>query len=1104
MCRAPRRVLTVAGGPVALLYRNPDLLDVSREIPDTALRLVASFFDAGTVRSAVEYARSGRVHLVKPPPWPVVAQVRGSEGYVVTVHYSPGTSYLRGDCSCPAAIDCKHAAATALIAFARDGEHASHRLESARQVAVGRWLADFGRQDGEGGAPATAERVVAYVIDAVDGGLGLTAVHCARLRRGGLGAGAVIAGLGDPRRGPPGWIEVDDLRRIAMLRAVTRAAPHATRLPLARLHGDLLRDLAASGRLFWETTRSIPLAYGPAVTDALRWQSTAADPDAYRLGLDSSLVIAPAHDCHYIDPAAALIGPLDLGVPAELVLRLMSGPPVPGSMRATVERSLRPLMTAAAGPLWAPGDDELAPPPAGAPSPAPTALDAATDSMRPRMVACVVEDASAGPSVHVAGEAVYGGEAFPLAEWDPDRPRPRDLVAEGRHHVRLQALIAGLPHGAGASSSLELLADARHVAHVMVPVLRLEGWECELADGFPHEAPLADVEWVERIRPIADSRAWFSVELGVCVAGRTIPLLPILLQAIRGGQLVIQLDGSAAPIGAGLNVRMPDGELVHVPADRVQRWLRPLVELDLAGLDRDGRLVVPAPVAAAIADEAPGRFAGSAQLDAARERLTGLLALEPRGEGADFAGSLRPYQRLGLGWLRFLHDGGHGGILADEMGLGKTVQVLAFLDGLRADGELGAAAPALVVAPRSVVGTWQREAARFTPALAATVHVGSERADDAAALTAAPLVITSYQTLLRDIDMFREVRWTSVLFDEAQTLKNPGTQLRSAAASLAAVSRFCVTGTPIENHLGELWSQMDLAVPGLLGRRTSFDAIFRRPVEKYGEVAPLDHMRRRIRPFLLRRTKELVELDLPPKTEIVERIDLDTAQRDLYESLRVSLDDRVGKALAQQGIQGSSMVILQALLVLRQCCCDPRLVKLPEARRVQRSAKLERLMAMLEELADSGRKALVFSQFTSMLRLIEAECVKAGISCVVLTGATRDRDEVIRRFQDGEAAVFLVSLKAGGVGLNLTRADTVIHYDPWWNPAAEAQATDRAHRIGQDKHVMVYKLVASGTLEEAICTLQDEKRQLTAAALRDGGVTHLAADDLEALYRRIV
>jgi SNF2 family DNA or RNA helicase len=304
--------------------------------------------------------------------------------------------------------------------------------------------------------------------------------------------------------------------------------------------------------------------------------------------------------------------------------------------------------------------------------------------------------------------------------------------------------------------------------------------------------------------------------------------------------------------------------------------------------------------------------------------------------------------------------------------------------------------------------------------------------------------------------------------------------------------------------LGELWSQFDLVMPGLLGRKPTFQVVFRQPVEKYGLTEPLEFLRQRIRPFMLRRKKSEVDVQLPPKTEVIEYIELDKPQRDLYESLRLSLDERVRQALSDQQIQGSSLVILEALLRLRQCCCDPRLVKIPEASKVRSSAKLERLMAMLEELADSGRSALVFSQFTSMLDIIEAECGKSEIPSLKLTGSTRNRQQVISAFQAGEAPVFLISLKAGGVGLNLTRADTVIHYDPWWNPATQDQATDRAHRIGQDKSVIVYRLVANGTLEERICQLQDDKRKLTEAALRDGGATHLAKDDLRALYHELV
>jgi superfamily II DNA or RNA helicase len=1058
------------------------MLRAAVPIPDSATRLVTSCFGAATTRAALALATADRVHLVRPL-WPVVARVRDDESHVVTVHYDPAAIHLRGDCSCDVAVDCAHAAATALVALAQEASNHAGRARAAAEASVGDWLTGLGLIERERAEPPAADRIVAYVLDLREGEVGLTPLAATRLQRGGLGAGQPIAALADPMRGAPRWVDVADLRRIAMLRAVSRAPAETPRLRVDRIHGELLRELADAGVLFWESTRGDPLRWGAPVTDALRWcPAGAAGDDSYRLGIDSELVIVPARECHYVDPATATLGPLDLGLSSEVVDKLIHGPAVPASMRATVDRSLRPFVGDARAP-----DDTL--------------------PMQPRLHAWLDhEDPALRHAVQLRCEAVYGDEPVPLAVWDAARTLARDLVAEGRARARLDALLERLPHGVRAATSRELLADARHLAHVIVPALRAEGWECTLADDFPHEAPVADVTFTERLEPMADEHGWFRVELGVTVGGRTVPLLPILLQAIRDGLITIAAGGVTVAGGGGLNLTLPEGELVHVPAERVARWLRPLVELELYRLDADGALVVPPAVAVAIDDGAPGRFARAGALDAVRAGLDALLANAPRAAGAEFTGTLRPYQEHGHAWLRALHDAGCGGLLADEMGLGKTVQVLAFLDGLRTDGVLTAAAPALVVAPRSVVGNWHAEAARFAPRIAAQVHLGSDRPDAPADVTRTPLVITSYQTLARDVALLGSIRWTTVILDEAQQVKNPDTQLRAAAAALDAHSRFTITGTPVENHLGDLWSQMDLAMPGLLGRRASFDALFRRPVEKFAAAVPLEGLRQRIRPFLLRRTKAQVELDLPPKTEIVERIELEPAQRDLYESLRLTLDTQVRAALAARGIQGSSMTILDALLKLRQCCCDPRLVPLPQARKVRTSSKLERLLVMLEELADAGRSTLVFSQFASMLRLIADSCARAGIPTLSLTGATRDRDTVVRRFQAGESPVMLVSLKAGGVGLNLTRADTVIHYDPWWNPAAEAQATDRAHRIGQDRPVMVYKLVARGTLEETILDLQDEKRALMSAALsRDGaaitGAHGLTATDLHALYK---
>ncbi len=556
--------------------------------------------------------------------------------------------------------------------------------------------------------------------------------------------------------------------------------------------------------------------------------------------------------------------------------------------------------------------------------------------------------------------------------------------------------------------------------------------------------------------------------------------------------------------GDGITVDVTKKTRLYIPRERLAKWLRPLLELELRGLNEDDELRLAAPLVLEIAganQEGPaGLGFGSNAAEMLQEKLRGLLSLEPAKEPDLFEGELRDYQRRGLGWLSFIHDSGFGGILADDMGLGKTIQLLAMTERLRAQGRLPNEHPVLVVAPRSVIENWRREVTKFTPQLQAHVHLGPKRHKTVKAVrSAGDVIITSYQTLLRDTKVFTAIEWTSIFLDEAQAVKNPSTKLRKAIVQLKAQSRFCVTGTPIENRLLELWSQIDIAMPGLFGDRGSFIRVFDTPINQ-GSSERLDTLRRRLRPFMLRRTKSEVALSLPPKTESVIAVELGGDQRDLYEGLRLALSQGVRDALKERGVGGSAMVVLDALLKLRQSCCDPRLVKAESAKSVKESAKLERLGEMLEDLAGSGRSVLVFSQFATMLELIEAECTKRGIGTVKLTGKTRKRQDAIDAFQRGEYPVFLISLKAGGVGLNLTRADTVIHYDPWWNPAAENQATDRAHRIGQDKPVFVYRLIASGTVEERVIELQAKKRALTDAALSKAGVAHFSADDLVALF----
>jgi SNF2 family DNA or RNA helicase len=531
-----------------------------------------------------------------------------------------------------------------------------------------------------------------------------------------------------------------------------------------------------------------------------------------------------------------------------------------------------------------------------------------------------------------------------------------------------------------------------------------------------------------------------------------------------------------------------------------------LIEL-FDGVGQSGKLTLSRLQAAefdALADasEAAGiPWRGDDRLRSLGRQLRETGAIPQAVVPAAFQATLRPYQARGVDWLQFLRAAELGGILADDMGLGKTVQSLAHIAIELEAGRLDR--PCLVVCPTSLVANWRLEAARFAPMLKTLVLHGSDRKASFPAIPDQHLVITTYPLLTRDHAILHAQDWHVVMLDEAQTIKNPTADSSRLVRGLKARQRLCLSGTPLENHLGELWSLFDFIAPGFLGDRKSFQSRYRTPIEKRGDEERRGLLARRIRPFLLRRTKGEVAADLPPKTDIPEPVEMATEQRAVYETIRLTMHDRVRSAIAERGLARSGIIILDALLKLRQACCDPRLLKLPSLKRAKAgSAKFERLMEMVPALLEDGRRILLFSQFTEMLGLIEAGLVQANLPYVLLTGDTRDRATPIKRFQSGQVPLFLISLKAGGTGLNLTAADTVIHYDPWWNPAVEDQATDRAHRIGQDKPVFVHKLITLGTIEEKMDVLKSRKRALAEGILaaEGGGALSMTEEDVEDLF----
>ncbi len=488
------------------------------------------------------------------------------------------------------------------------------------------------------------------------------------------------------------------------------------------------------------------------------------------------------------------------------------------------------------------------------------------------------------------------------------------------------------------------------------------------------------------------------------------------------------------------------------------------------------------------------------EIDPAVEAFrTRLRALAVKGDAElpkGLQASLRPYQVQGAAWLQFLDGLGAGGILADDMGLGKTVTALtAILWRKERDGH----APSLVVCPTSVAPNWVREAARFTPGLTVLLYHGIAREKDASALAAADLVVTTYALLRRDIMLLAGVRFRYAILDEAQNIKNAGAQTAQAARELVAERRLALTGTPVENHLGELWSIMDYCNPAMLGSARDFSSRYERPIAMEPRGPAAERLRAMVRPFLLRRTKRDVLRDLPPKQEIDQLCAPTARQRRLYDALSAAVLADVEKRIEEVGLARSGINILTALLRLRQMACDPRLVDPAQPAGV--SAKREAFLDLVRALTQEGRRALVFSQFVELLTLWRADLDAAGIAYEYLDGRTRDREAVVSRFQSGDAPLFLISLKAGGTGLNLTAADTVIHCDPWWNPAVEDQATDRAHRIGQTRAVTVYRLITRGTVEEKIVALKARKKELAEAVIAEdaGALRGLSADDVRLL-----
>jgi len=653
----------------------------------------------------------------------------------------------------------------------------------------------------------------------------------------------------------------------------------------------------------------------------------------------------------------------------------------------------------------------------------------------------------------------------------------RDL-AEERTVLAALADLGFRPNTADDGQTMVLPAKTVHEA---IGQMLQRGWSVLADDAVMREAGSPRLS-------VSSGIDWFELRGGITFEtadGEQLVGLPEILAAARAGKTMIELA---------------DGSQGLLP----EEWMQQQGLLAALGEEEEDHLRFKAPQAAlldALLSE-QHLVEMDAKFQQARERIANFKTIDPVEEPDTFKGELRTYQREGLGWLAFLRDLGFGGILADDMGLGKTIQVLAMLEE-RYRGENALPAdhpPTLIAVPKSVAYNWQDEAKRFTPDLRVHVYEGSDREDQRASFEDQDIVVTSYGLVRRDITELREHPFDYVILDEAQAIKNPDSQLAKASRLLQAEHRLALTGTPVENHLGDLWSIFEFLNPGLLGVGAKFSELFRGRGKDLSSVATARKTAAMLRPFILRRTKQQVLKELPEKIEQTIVCEMEPAQRKVYDQLLEHYRGTLLKEVGGKQVGGSAMMVLEALLRLRQAACHPALID--GERDDAPSAKLDTLVENIGEIIDEGSKALVFSQFTSMLSLVRKRLDAAGVAYEYLDGQTRNRRERIERFQtDAECPVFLISLKAGGFGLNLTAAEYVFILDPWWNPAVEQQAIDRAHRIGQTRRVFAYRLVCKDTVEQRIIELQQAKQQLADAIV--GGdqspLRNLTRDDLEQL-----
>lgn len=1072
-------------------------------------------YDLNSIRRGANYFQEGRVQLIRHASTEdsiaIETSVTGTDTYQTNTLIDRNTYNVRNTCSCPVGGQCKHGVASVLEyaqAVAHQSVIATARSQSTNEVQ--RWLNEL-EQSASQDDPDLKEALLSasdiiYLLSyngAKQRRLTVEPRRANQLKRGGYGQHYRIEYteiLSRWARPSYRFSEMDrDILQMIVPRDHVQAQPIELTGQLGRMALDLMTK---TERLFWHSTDHPPLHLGTPRQAHLAWIKNGKHS---RLTLQVEPDISDFFQLErlfYVDTERSSYGLLEHPtLTVNQLLQLLKAPPIPDLEAERVSQKL--LQAIPQGDIPLPASKVQS-----------TIIDVSVTEPIADVILRAVQLPELNKTVHVASLRFdYGGHLV-----QPEEMAKITIVKQHQQRYRIHHNLEwedaitntlfeigfDLPDAWYESLELyDLVMDNdnpqqaamnwERLLQIHIPQLTETGlWRFTMDDSFVLRFDDVD-HWEAQVYDSAPTNAWFDVSMGFEIDGQRIDLLPLLIDLLEQNPnpLALKLKLQSDP---HILVPINDHHWVRLESKRLITVFDTLIELyDHSALGADGRLRLNKLQSAAFNEFLNDPFMqwkGAEDIQKLAQRLSDFSGIAPVPPPEGLQATLRPYQQQGLNWLQFLREFQFNGVLADDMGLGKTLQALAHL--LVEQHRLPDAHPSLIVAPTSLMSNWRRETERFTPSLKVLVLHGSERHQHFEELKEYHLILTTYPLIVRDEALYAECQFHYLILDEAQVIKNAKSKTAQAIFNLKSQHRLCLTGTPMENHLSELWSLFHFLMPGFLGNHDQFGRLFRTPIEKHQDLARQQQLRQRIQPFMLRRTKALVASELPAKTEMIRTVALEGKQRDLYETVRLAMDKKVRDEISQKGLARSHIMILDALLKLRQICCDPRLIKLEKAQNLKQSAKLELLMAMLPEMVEEGRKILLFSQFTSMLSLIEAELINANIRFTKLTGQTRKREEVISEFQDGDASIFLISLKAGGTGLNLTAADTVIHYDPWWNPAAENQATDRAYRLGQDKPVFVYKLITEETVEEKILRLQQRKQ-----ALADGIYSGKVADSSE-------